>query len=180
VLLCIAALARRNALVLPATLLGLSSCGAAAAYILDDEAAPISDATPTSRRRRAAWRMPLLAVPGTVALVGLAAMNRLDPTTHWLRLIPFAAGALAVGVGLAAALLRATTSAAPGDLAAAVALGSLVMVVTTDPLRCWATTIPLGYTEHPGRSYLLWLAVITACTALTLACTQDPGRRRSK
>jgi len=36
--------------------LGLALCGAAAAYVLDEDTALVADATPMSRPRRSAWR----------------------------------------------------------------------------------------------------------------------------
>ena len=95
-----------------AALLGLAACGGAAAYVLDEESAYVLDATPTSRGRRVAWRLLLVAVPGLVALAGLLGLDHLDGATHWLRLLPFAAASLAMGVGLAAGLRR--DGAAPG------------------------------------------------------------------
>ena len=176
VLLLIAALAHRTAIALVTTLLGLSTCGATAAYVLDEETAAVADATPTSRRRRLAWRMPIVALPAAVALAGLLVLNRLDPPTHWLRLVPLAAGALAIGVGLAAALRR-NGAETPGDQAGVLALAATLLVVAFDPLRRWVTVAPLGQAAHPGRSAMLWIVVIVVCGAVTVTCSRDPGRR---
>jgi hypothetical protein len=179
VLLLIAALAHRTGLAPVATLLGVSACGGAAAYILDEEAAAVLDATPTSRGRRVLWRLPLAAVPASVALAGLLALDRLDAPTHWLRLVPLAAGSLAIGVGLAAAL-RSGAAGTPGDLASVVTLSSLVLLVTVDPLRPWASVAPLGDAAHVGRSALLWTAVVAGCAAVTVAHSRDPAARRNR
>jgi hypothetical protein len=174
-LLLVAVLAYRTAFASAATLLGLATCGAVSAYILDEEAAAVADATPTSRRRRVAWRAPLVMVPAVVALAGLLTLSHLDPATHWLRLVPLAAGAVAVGVGLAAAL-RHGGEATPGDLAGVVTLSVTVLVVVVDPLRRWVTVAPLGDAPHVGRTVLLWTAIVIAGGAVTVACTRDPAQ----
>jgi hypothetical protein len=176
VLLAVAVLAHRTGLATVATFLGLSACGGAAAYVLDEEATPVLDVTPTSRGRRVLWRLLLVALPATVALSGLLALNRLDAPTHWLRLVPLAAGSLAIGVALAAALRRVGTST-PGDLAGVVAVAAVVLIVAVDPLRRWANAAPLGDTPHPERSTLLWSGVVAACGAVTATCSRDPARR---
>jgi len=176
ILICIAALAHRTGLAAPTTLLALAACGAAAAYSLDEEATPVADATPTSRRRRAGWRIPLAVLPMAVAVCGLFTLHRLDPEMKWLRLLPLAGGALAIGIGLAA-VLRHRGTAAPGDLAGVVTLVGVVLIVSIDPLRRWVALFPLGDAAHAGRSVALWLAVVGVCAVVTLACTRDPGRR---
>jgi hypothetical protein len=181
-LLLIAVLAHHSGIAPFVTLLGLSTCGGAAAYVLDEESAAVLDATPTSRGRRVLWRLPLIAAPATVALVGLLMLDRLDGSTHWLRLGPLAVGSLAIGVALAAAL-RAGGTGTPGDLAGVLAVGSVVLLVATDPLRHWVSVAPLGDAARSGRSVLLWTAVITACAAITFACNRDPahrGRRKAQ
>jgi hypothetical protein len=175
-LLLIAVFAHRTGIAPVVTLLGLSTCGGAAAYVLDEESAAVLDATPTSRGRRVLWRLPLVAVPATVALAGLFMLDRLDGSTHWLRLGPLALGSLAIGVALAAALRRGGTGT-PGDLAGVLAVGTVVLLVATDPLRHWVSVIPLGDAAHSGRSVLLWTAVIAAGAAVTFACCRDPARR---
>ena len=125
-----------------AALLGLAACGGAAAYVLDEESAAVLDATPTSRGRRVAWRLLLVAVPGLVALAGLLQLDHLDGATHWLRLLPFAAASLAIGVGLAAGLRR--DGAAAGDLAGVLTVSVVVLLVAADPLRRWVPVLPLG------------------------------------
>lgn len=156
------------------SMLGLAACGGAAAYVLDEESTAVLDATPTSRARRVLWRLSLLAIPATVALTALLTLDRLDPPTHWLRMVPFAAGCLAIGVGLAAALRRAGNRA-PGDLAGVVAVAVVVLLVAADPLRAWVSVAPLGGTGHAGRTYLLWAAVVLVCAAVTSWCSRDPG-----
>ena len=68
-------------------MLGLAACGGAAAYVLDEESAAVLDATPTSLAHRVRWRLVLVAMPAAVALTGLLLLDRLDPSTHWLRLV---------------------------------------------------------------------------------------------
>ncbi|MGZ4637672.1 MAG: hypothetical protein ACXV2J_01300 [Actinomycetes bacterium] len=176
VLLVVGVLAHRTPIAPGTTLLGLAACGGATAYVLDEESAAVLDATPTSRGRRVLWRLPLVALPAAVALCGLVALNRVDGSTHWLRLLPLAAGSLAIGVGFAAALRRAGTGT-PGDLAGVLAVSLVVLLVVVDPLRRWATVSPLGNDAHAGRSAALWGVVVVVCGAVALACSRDPAHR---
>ena len=156
------------------TMLGLAACGGAAAYVLDEESAVVLDATPTSLAHRVMWRLLLVAMPAGVALIGLLLLDRLDPSTHWLRMVPFAAGCLAIGVVLAA-VLRRGGHRAPGDLAGVVAVAVVVLLVATDPLKAWVSVAPLGDTGHTGRTTLLWAAIVLICAAVTARCSRDPG-----
>ena len=158
-----------------AALLGLAACGGAAAYVLDEESAYVLDATPTSRGRRVAWRLLLVAVPGLVALAGLLGLDHLDGATHWLRLLPFAAASLAIGVGLAAGLRR--DGAAAGDLAGVLTVSVVVLLVAADPLRRWVPVLPLGDSGGAGRSALMWAAVVAGCAAVVVRCSRDPAAR---
>jgi hypothetical protein len=142
--------------------------------VLDEESAAVLDATPTSRAHRVLWRLVLVAMPAAVALTGLLLLDRLDPPTHWLRMAPFAAGCLAIGVVLAA-VLRRGGNRAPGDLAGVVAVAVVVLLVATDPLNAWVSVAPLGDTGHAGRTVLLWAAVVLVCAAVTARCSRDPG-----
>jgi len=175
-LLVVAALAHRTGIASLIALLGLAACGATAAYILDEESAAVLDSTPTSRSRRVLWRLPLAALPAAVALVGLLALDHVDAPSHWLRLVPLAAGSLAIGVGSAAAL-RTGASGVPGDLAGVLTLASLVFLVTVDPLRHWVTIAPLGDSAGAGRSALIWAAVVVMSAAVTVANSRDPANR---
>jgi len=156
------------------TLLGLAACGGAAAYVLDEESAAVLDATPTSQAHRVRWRLVLVALPAAVAMTGLLLLDRLDPSTHWLRMVPFAAGFLAIGVVLAA-VLRRGGNRAPGDLAGVVAVSVVVLLVATDPLKAWVSVAPLGDSGHVGRTVALWSAVVLVCVAVTARCSRDPG-----
>jgi hypothetical protein len=156
------------------SMLGLAACGGAAAYVLDEESTAVLDATPTSLAHRVLWRLVLVTMPATVALTGLLLLDRRDPATHWLRMVPFAAGCLAIGVVLAA-VLRRGGHRAPGDLAGVVAVAVVVLLVATDPLKVWVSIAPLGDTGHAGRTVLLWAAVVLVCASVTARCSRDPG-----
>ncbi len=157
-LICIAAVAHNTGLAAPTTLLGLAACGAAA-HGLDEAATSVADASPTSRRHRFGWRLLLVIAPMTVATCGLLTLNDLDTETQWIRLLPLAAGAVAIGTGLAA-VMRHHGTAAPGDLAGAITLVGIILVAAIDPLRRWVQLLPFGCTEQAARSSALWFAVI--------------------
>ncbi len=156
------------------SMLGLAACGGAAAYVLDEESTAVLDATPTSLAHRVLWRLVLVALPAAVAMTGLLLLDRLDPSTHWLRMVPFAAGCLAIGVVLAA-VLRRGGNRAPGDLAGVLAVAVAVLLVATEPLRAWVSVAPLGDRGHVGRTVVLWSAVVLVCAAVTARCSRDPG-----
>ncbi len=171
-LLGLAVMARRTELVVPLTLLGLGACGGAAAYTLDEAAAEIADATPTSRPRRLGWRLTVVVVPGTVSMLGLLAVVQ---GASWGRTLPVALGTVAVGVATAAVLRRAGRPA-PGDLAGPVALGVILLTVATDPLRRWFTLVPLGGSAPTSRTALAWGVTAGVCLLVVLGCERDPGR----
>lgn len=168
---------RRTDLSTIAALLGLAACSASAGYVLDEESTVVADATPTARPHRIAWRVTIVAIPALVALAGLLSLNVVDPPTHWLRLVPFGAVTLAIGVALAA-VLRRNGSAEPGDLAGVLAVSGVVLLVVINPLSRYVAVLPLGGDPHPGRSAVLASAVIAAGGAITLVCARDPGQCR--
>jgi hypothetical protein len=159
-----------------AAVLAIAVGGAAAAYVLDEEATDVADATPTSRGRRVAWRTLVVVVPALVGLAGLLALRHIDAGTPWLRLGPLTAGALAAGVGVSAALRRAGV-AAPGDLAGVSVCLGIVLLVAVEPLRRWVTLAPIADGAHVGRSVVVWMLVVAAGALSTVACAADPGRR---
>lgn len=159
--------------------LGLALCGAAAAYVLDEDTALVADATPMSRPRRSAWRAALLVLPVAVGLTGLAALDRSDPVGNWLRLTPTVLALTALGVALAAALRRGG-HAQPGDLAGAVVVAVMLFLVAANPLRWWLPILPLGELPHAGRSQLLWTAVALAAAVATVVSVRDPVRSRRR
>lgn len=160
-------------------ILGLALCGAAAAYVLDEDTALVADATPMSRPRRAAWRAALLVLPIAVGLTGLAALDRSDPVGNWLRLTPTALALTALGVALAAALRRAGHTQ-PGDLASALVVATLLFLAAANPLRWWLPILPLGDLPHAGRSQLLWTTVALAAAAAAAVSVRDPVRTRHR
>jgi hypothetical protein len=175
-LFVIAALTRTTGMCWPTTLLGLSVCGATAAYVLDEEAAAVADSSPASRSRRTAWRMLIVVLPAGIAGAGLMALNHLDPATHWLRLLPLCLGFVAAGVAIAASL-RQKGMSTPGDLASVVTLATTVLVVMTNPVRRWASVAPLGDAAGVTRSAWLWCAVVVACGLVVVVCSRDPACR---
>jgi hypothetical protein len=174
-LLWLAGLRPHGTLALGAAVLGIALCAACAAFVLDDDALDLADATPTSRGRRAGWRAPIVLAPMAIAVVGLAHLDRGDPGVHWLRLAPAAVGAIASGLALASGLRRAGT-ANPGDLAAPVAFMATLLVVAVDPLRRWLPLVPLGASAYPMRSALAWTVIAATAITLTVLTARDPGR----
>jgi hypothetical protein len=156
-----------------AAVLGLGVCASCAAYVLDEEAAELADATPTSRPRRMAWRMLLALMPLSVAAVGLAALSRRDPGTRWPWLAPVAIGMVAVALA-GSAFARRRGMATPGDLCAVLALAG-TLLVAVDPFRRWLPLMPLDSSSGPGRSAVVWSVVVALCVAVVLISAQDPG-----
>ncbi len=171
----IAAAARHGGLVLPLSLLGLGVCGATAAYLLDEASAELEDATPTGRRARVAWRLPIALLPFAVGAAAVLLLDDLGGAAGWDRLVPVAAGSVAVGIALASGLRR-TGRFAPGDLAGAVAFGLVVLVVAVEPLHAWVSLAPLESPAYPRVTALAWLLVLVTCAAVLVTCERDPGR----
>ncbi len=162
-------------LAFPLSLLGLGLCGATAAYVLDEDSAEVADAAPSGRSVRVVWRLPLALVPFTVGSTAVLWLDTVDRISGWVRLVPVAAGSVAVGLACAAALRR-TGRFAPGDLAGALTFGVVVLVVAVEPLRAWVLLAPIGLPTYRPASGLAWLLVLLACAALLVVCERDPGR----
>jgi hypothetical protein len=177
VLWAVAIVGHRSVVGFLATVMAVAACGAAAAYVLDEEATDVADATPTSRARRVGWRVLVVVAPATVAVAGLSVLAVTDDATPWLRLLPLAAGSLAAGVG-AAAVMRRGGVAAPGDLASVLVFCFVLLAVLVDPLRRWVTLVPLDASAHLARSIALWLLVVAAGAGATVRCATDPAHRR--
>jgi hypothetical protein len=174
-LLGLAATGPRSALGFMAALLGVAGASAAAAYVLDERAVPVLDATPTSRSYRVGWRLLLVLVPASAVVVGLGLLAAADPDAHWWRLGLLAAGGLASGVG-AAALLRGLGREAPGDVAGVVTALGVVFAALGDPLKRWVSLVPLGDVRHVERSVVLYTGLVGCCAVVVLLAARDPGR----
>lgn len=175
VLLGMASAVRQGPLAFPLSLLGLGLCGATAAYVLDEASAEVEDATPTGRRARVGWRLPIALVPFGVGAAGVLLLDGLGGAAGWDRLVPVAAGSVAVGVALASGLRR-TGRFAPGDLAGALAFGLVVLVVAVEPLDAWVSFAPLESPTYPRTTALAWLLVLVTSAAVLVTCERDPGR----
>jgi hypothetical protein len=173
----LAILARHDEAGMLLTLVAIGMCGAVAGYVLDEEASEVADATPTSRPRRAAWRIAIALLPAAVAAAALTWVARLNPEMHALRMLPIAAGSVAFGVALASAMRRAGISA-PGELAGVLTFATVVLVVLVDPLRRWLSLRGLDGADYPLRTALAWAVLIVICTWIVLACERDPGSRQ--
>jgi hypothetical protein len=171
----IAAAVHHGPLAFPITLLALGLCGATAAYVLDEASAEVEDATPTGRRARVGWRLPIALLPFAVGAAAVLLLDDLGGAAGWDRLVPVAVGSVATGVALASGFRR-TGRFAPGDLAGAVAFGLVVLVVAVEPLRAWVSFAPLESPTYPRVTALAWLLVLVTCAAVLWACERDPGR----
>jgi hypothetical protein len=171
----IAAAARHGGLALPLSLLALGACGATAAYILDEDSAEVEDATPTGRRARVGWRLPIALLPFGVGAGSVLLLDELAGASGWSRLAPVAAGSVAAGIGLASGLRR-TGRFAPGDLAGAITFGLVVIVVAIEPLRAVVSLAPLDAPAYPLSTAVAWALVLVGCAAVFAACERDPGR----
>lgn len=162
-------------LVFPLSLLGLGLCGATAAYVLDEDSAEVEDAAPSGRSVRVAWRLPLALLPLAVGSAAVLWLDAVDGLSGWNRLVPVAAGSVALGLACAAALRR-TGRFAPGDLAGALTFGIIVLAVAVEPLRAWVLLAPTASSTYPPATGLAWSLVLLACAALLVVCERDPGR----
>ncbi len=170
-------LARHDELAPFLALLAIGICGAAAAFVLDEEAGEVADASPTSRAHRVGWRLAMLVLPTAVSVTALVSLHRLDARTPWLHLLPVSAGSMMVGLAVAAGLRR-SGNPAPGDLAGVVTLLGVVLVVLANPLQHWVSLSALGTLDYPIRSAVAWLAVVLGCVLTVTTCEADPGRAR--
>lgn len=174
-LFCLAGWLRHDHMALLVALVAVGTCAAAAGYVLDEESGDVADATPTSRPVRMAWRLPVAALLTAVGVGALIGLDRFDPTTPWLHLVPVVVGGVALGLALASVLRRGGNSA-PGDLAAVVTLGALVPIVLVDPLRRWVSLTSLQTPDYAPRTAYAWAAIVLACALVVIACEADPGR----
>jgi len=171
----LAAISGHGTLPMIATVFALSACGSSAGYVLDEFAVGVADASPTSRTRRVQWRLVALVAPVAVGFGGLAALAELQPDIETMRLAPFAAGAIATGVGVAACLRRAGRPA-PGGGAAAVVFLALTLLAVANPLQRWLPAATFAGDPHAGRTVLLWTVLVSGCVVLTATSARDPGR----
>ncbi|MCZ7588133.1 MAG: hypothetical protein M5U27_04580 [Gaiella sp.] len=171
----IAAALRHGALAFPLSLLGLGLCGATAAYVLDEASAEVEDATPTGRRARVAWRLPIALLPFAVGAAAVLMLDDPGGAAGWDRLVPVAAASVACGLGVASALRR-SGRLAPGDLASAIAFGLVFLAVAFEPLDAWVSLAPLESPSYPLATALAWALVLLSCAAVLAACERDPGR----
>jgi hypothetical protein len=171
----IAAAVRHGPLGFLLTLLALGLCGATAAYVLDEPSAEVEDATPTGRRGRVAWRLPIALVPFAMGAAGVLLLDDLGGAAGWDRFVPVAAGSVAAGIAFASGLRR-TGRFAPGDLAGALVFGAVVLVVANEPLHAWVSLAPLESPTYPRATALAWLLVLVSCAVIIGACERDPGR----
>jgi len=157
-------------------LLSLALCGGAAAYVLDEAAGPVVDATPMLRRWRLGCRLFVVALPASVGVAGLAAAGRSDPTLLWHRLGLVLVGYLAIGVAVAA-VLRHNGRPTPGDLAAVLVATATFLVTMVNPLHRWVALLPFGSEVEWGRTAALWSGIITVSAVTLLVSMRDPVAR---
>lgn len=155
--------------------LTLGSGGGTAAFLLDEPALEVADATPASRGRRAVWRVALSPVAMAALGTGIVVLDRLDPATQWSRLWVVAPAGVLIGLGIAA-VVKHTGRAAPGEVAAVLALASVVLIALANPLQHWVAGLPLGSGALATRSVVMWSALGMLGLIAVVAVERDPAR----
>ncbi|GIG20208.1 hypothetical protein Cch01nite_09320 [Cellulomonas chitinilytica] len=153
--------------------LALVALAAAAAWILDDPAAAAVDAVPRTRLRRTLARSVALAVPLSVWVVAVVALDLRSTATPAGALLVEGAGILTITVALAA-MLRFAGRDEPGDVAATVVCAAMVaLIVFPHPWSAHVFPVEDGWTG----SSVLWSALGAAAAAVVVAASRDPARR---
>jgi len=155
--------------------LGLVPLAAAAAFVLDDPAAPAVDAVPRTRRRRTADRTVGVALPLGVWATGVGALELRVPATAAAGLLVEGAGALAVGLALAA-LLRWAGRAEPGEIAASAVGGTMLALLVFDLPSWWPAPVFPG-DDGWAASTALWGGLTLTAAVLVALTSADAWRR---
>lgn len=166
---------RHNGFAVLLAVLALGAGAAAAAFLLDEPALEVADATPASRGRRAVWRVALAPLLAALLGLGLLVLDRLDPATHWSRLWVVAAAGVLVGVGIAS-VIKHSGRAAPGESAAVLALAAVALVALANPLQHWVSGLPLGSGPLASRGVTMWVMLGLLGLVAVVALERDPFR----
>jgi hypothetical protein len=157
-----------------ASWVALAGVAGAAAFVLDDGAAAVVDATPYPLRRRTVARstatvLPLAVWTGCVLLLDA----RYPETPSWLALL---AGAASMAAGVAAAAVaRRAGWAEPGELVS-LSLGGLLIGAALLPPAIREVT---PYDPRPAAA--TWWTVLAGLAAVTLtAAVRDPVAPRPR
>jgi hypothetical protein len=148
---------------------------AASAFILDEPAAAAVDATPTPLTRRTALRATALAVPVTVWVLGVLAVEQRAPSTPALALLVEGTGVIAVAVALAASL-RSVGNDEPGEVIASACGAAILATLVLNPLRVSVPAFPVA--EGWVASSALWASLTLVSVVVTISVSREPRRRR--
>ena len=155
----------------------LLACGLA--LVLDDPAADLLAASPTTVARR--WAARLLLAAGLTAFAWILLLVWVDAVADavpWLALSVEAAALGAFAVAVAAALRRWREVCEPGALTAPAVFGG-VLAANLLPQR-WSLLAADPSAAGWTASHLRWAALLGAAVVVVAAAAQDPGRRSTR
>jgi fluoride ion exporter CrcB/FEX len=157
--------------------LSLVCLAASASFVLDEPAAAAVDSAPTTLRARTAIRLLGVAVPASVGVCGLWAINMRLAATSSSRL-PYGGLLLQLAgcilLGLAAAAFTRRFIPVPGDLVSGAVAGVLTTLVMYNPFARWVDVFPLSPQDRWSRAVTLWTVVCLICLASLARATRDP------
>jgi hypothetical protein len=157
--------------------LALVALAAASAFILDEPAAAAVDATPIPLTRRTALRATALAVPVTIWILGVLAVEQRTPSTPALALLVEGAGVIAVAVALAASLRRVGNDE-PGDVIASVCGAAILAILLLNPLLVSVPVFPIA--EGWAASSALWASLTLTSVVVTISVSRERLHRQRR
>ncbi|MEP6629970.1 MAG: hypothetical protein ABJA89_05835 [Lapillicoccus sp.] len=157
--------------------LALLALVAASAFILDEPAAAVVDATPTPLTRRTALRATALTAPVTIWVLGVLAVEQRTASTPALALLVEGTGVMAVAVALAACLRRAGNDE-PGELIASVCGAAILAILLLNPLHQSVPVFPVA--EGWAASSALWASLTLTSVVVTISVSRERTHRQRR
>ena len=155
-----------------ALVLGVAVLAAATAYVLDEAAAEVVDATPTSLRRRSLSRLLVAGVILAAGSLGVVVLALRSDENARLGVLVWLVGCVLAAVATAATLRRHV--AEPGDAVGGGLLAVVIVLALLNPLARWVDVFPSGPDERWTRAFVLWDAVGFVSLAVLARATRDP------
>ena len=155
-----------------ALVLGVAVLAAATAYVLDEAAAEVVDATPTSLRRRSLSRLLVAGVILAAGSLGVVVLALRSDENARLGVLVWLVGCVLAAVATAATLRRHV--AEPGDAVGGGLLAVVIVLALLNPLARWVDVFPSGPDERWARAFVLWDAVGFVSLAVLARATRDP------